>query len=454
MLAPVRPVVSLFLASFSIAACGRAGSGPVSTAQTLASVPAATSTIVVTASPIGASPSPRNATSTASVSATPQASSIPVTPTSAAAVRAAVYQYVCFTPDKCVYESLAANSNGAYLRLFLYSSDEPGRAHFPDNLLSFAFAQFANQFAYWVGGAQGQLWLADLDNRHPRLIFADKSGQYGHFREGEGIALTWSPDDMHLIVEVSDHSAPDLIYHVQSGRLEAWPWNCDRVGVSPRSQRLAMWCSSDTDQSRFAIIEWGGEIWYSDQAPTTEVVRAVKIRPGFYRAWMRPWSWSPDGRQLAYFDQTDTGGFLHIVDAAGQHLKVLPGGIQSLGQSTFLYPEDLQWSQDGRHLLVNANGSVAHPCLSYPNGLYLTRCWQVLDSDTGAVLWTLGDSPNAIPDLTSWTPLHAALSPDGNLVAMTLTNRPFDTGFVVNIETGQVSGINSPVNAMRWGIQP
>lgn len=445
----------LFFVLFWLAACDPIFSKTIAPTVSIAtSRPTEKSLSTVTMTSSVASPSPGPITPTAKATVVPQLSSTPVALATPTTTQSVLYQMVCFSPASCVYESVALNSDGAYVPRFHFSSDESGPTHFPGYISVFAFGHFANQIAYWVDDSLGQLWLADLDYQRSHLIFSDEKGQYTHITEGEALNLYWSPDDTHLIVEVSDHSAPDLIYHLQAGLLKQWPWECDRIALSPRSKQFATWCLSSDGQTRYAVIEWGGEIWYSDQAPATELIRGMKLSPGRYRAWMRPWAWSSDGMQIAYFDPADQGGYLHIANAAGERLKVLPGGVKGLGESTFLYPDDIQWSQNGRRLLVNAYGNADHPCLHYPQDANDAPCWQVLDSETGAVLWTLADSAKAIPDITDWTPLRAAISPDGKLVVLTLTQRPFDAGFVIDIETGEVKSIDSPVNAMRWGLLP
>lgn len=442
---------NLFLFTFLLCACTTnaplATSSPSSEPSVTPIAPTPTLTTVPRPTTTATLPS----TTTPTLAAAPLSASLTATPGTA---HYGVFQTVCFSPAACVYESLAPNPGGTYLPSFRFSSQEGGATTFAKYISAFSFAHFANRLAYWTGSVPSELWVADIDYRHPERVYIDNGGQYAHIPDGEGIVLNWSPDDLHLMVEVSDHSAPDLIYDIQTGLVETWPWECDRVGISPRSKRLATWCLSAKGESRYAIMEWGGDIWYSDQAPTSEIVRGARLSPGRYRAWLRPWAWSADGEQVAFFDPADQSGSLHVFNASRERLRILPGSVVGLGSTEFPLPKAIQWSQDGQYLLANAYGHANHPCVQYPGATSEAPCWQVIYVVQGSVAWTLADSAKTFGDIADWTPIHAAISPDGKLVAITFAKPPSDTGVVINIATEALSGIDAPVNAMRWGLLP
>lgn len=378
-----------------------------------------------------------------------------------------LFQFTCFVGD-CVYEAWVENVQGRYIPQLRYAGNDNSDS--PAHALLLTFANTKDLVAYWTDSASGQLWISDLAYQEPRLIFSDEANDY-RVKDPPNldykVKLTWSPDDLHLIVDVPSGSTPDLIYDLQTEVLEPWPWECDQIAFSPRTEHFATWCSSTSGEARYAVMEWGGEIWYSEQPPADKLVRGVKLLPPqWIETLLQTWAWSADGQQIAYFDPADFKGYLHIVDASGKHLKVLPGGVKQAGEITA--PADLQWSQDGQRLLVHAYGSKSHPCPLYrspvsPNSVASNApCWQVLDTATGNILWTLLDSAEGLmatqsepaDAIVDWKSLMATISPDGKLVALTLTSRPIEYGYVINIDTGEIKDAPAPVNTMRWGIQP
>jgi hypothetical protein len=255
-----------------------------------------------------------------------------------------------------------------------------------------------------------------------------------------------------------------MIYHLQTGALEKWPWHCDRVALSPRTQRLATWCSSTTGEARFAVMEWGGEIWHSDAAPTTEIVHGLKLSlDKWIIDWIQTWAWSADGQQVAYFDPTDPAGYLYIANSTGVRLKILPGAVRDLGEKDLVFPDDLQWSQDGRRLLVLAYSSTEHTCPRV-GGIAEDKprespCRQVVDTQTGEVLWSFGDSFEQIAALmhlydaeraVAGTGGPATISPDGNIVVFTVTAFGKGLSVAVDISRGNQVIPFIQTGTMRW----
>ncbi len=445
---------------------------PIVSPMTSATSPVTTSTRTKKSTPtnfamtLTISPSPHPSTPTVKATVTPGATPVLAASPTLPPSPYALYQHEC-SILACTYEAWAEDSGGDFASQFFFASDrEDTPAHSPAHALLLTYAHFADLVAYWTDDTPRQLWISDLDYQRPQSIYTDVAGKYpvkNPSYTDHQLRLLWSPDDRHLIVDAPTGSVPDLIYHIQNGKLEEWPWECDRVALSPRTGRLATWCPSTTSQSHYAVMEWGGEIWYSDVAPTTEIVRGVKLSPPkWIEALVQPWAWSADGQHIAYFDPTDADMYLHIAGASGERLTVLPGGYRG---ETFLV--ELEWSQDGRRLLVEAYGTVGHSCPRYRPPAPSSEseeapCWQVLDTETGTVLWTLSDSAAGIMSLlgqpadgiVAWHSPSAVISPDGKLVALTLSAGAVDSRYVVNIETGQIKIIPPPVGAMRWGPHP
>jgi hypothetical protein len=255
-------------------------------------------------------------------------------------------------------------------------------------------------------------------------------------------------------------AVPSLIYDVRTQQVEEWPWNCGRVAVSARTNQLALWCGQVSGH-QYAVIEWGGEIWYSDSPPTATLTRRLDDQPP-------TWAWSPDGSEIAYFDQVESGWQVSIADAQGPRPDVLVSVADPRGSPWQLVK--MHWSVQGERLLIMANGTADHPCPLYksligsdpndPPGH--VPCWQVMDANTGEVVWSVGDAAEAIssllptvseayPGLISWSPFTAAISTDGNWVAFSLESAILDEIVAIDLRSGEAFMMDARPVVMRWG---
>jgi hypothetical protein len=333
------------------------------------------------------------------------------------------------------------------------------------------FAHFADRVAYWSQGVKvAGLWLSDLAMESPTELFTNTQALYPDYDVAhypyELIDLDWSADDQHLMVDVEENKELNLIYHVQTGTLEPWPYTCNQLALSPRSGRLATWCSPNDGEKGYAIVEWGGEIWYSQAEPEHELAQEGEDRVQF-------WGWSSDGEQIAYFDPADPQGHLYIADAQGKvRLKLFTGGAYWLGVEAgsnlgFLTPPSppIQWSYDSSRLVVYAFGDQDHLCpvLQSESGkIFQEPCWQVIDASSGEVIWTVMEwlRESAPPwALTSMDPYYIsfpAISPDGQYLAIGdfiyADGRGVD---IVDLNTHKITPLfENYVDNMRWGPAP
>ena len=96
-------------------------------------------------------------------------------------------------------------------------------------------------------------------------------------------------------------------------------------------------------------------------------------------------------------------------------------------------------------------------------------CWHVVDTQSGDVVWTLGDSVDALQTAWSgknvtgtqvieWEVNSAVISTDGTLLALLVTEPGRGQVFVVNIEDKaqavHVAGPPTKITQMRWDIRP
>lgn len=286
----------------------------------------------------------------------------------------------------------------------------------PCDAVNLAFAHHAEMMAFWDSGSPARLWISDLSLEEVALILDDVDDDYSSAQ------VLWTPDDSHIILETTGRSeSPSLIYHVQRKILEPWPWDCDRIASSPLTKRLALWCPSASGGETYAVVEWKGEIWVSNQPPTDLLVVQADDSP-----WV--WAWSVTGDQVAFYDISDPLGHLFICDAQGTCSKILPGTSLLSTEPSRLksfyakisYP--VQWSRDSRWLLVYSNGSTDRPCpkrLSQVDGVSLldAPCWQVVEVATGEIAWTPLDSFSADDGAITWLLFSPSFSPTGSKLA-------------------------------------
>jgi hypothetical protein len=322
------------------------------------------------------------------------------------------------------------------------------------------FANHKEMMAYWDANTPRGLWISDLAYSNPYLVFTDTEEDYAHAN------ITWTPDDFHIIVDSLDEDSPDLIYHVDTNELEIWQYKCERLTISPKSKLLSIWCDPEETTANYAIIEWGGEIWFTEREPENEIVnwKDIKLGPmGLYSIL----GWSSDGEKVAYFNTNDNEGSLYIASAHDIKQLILPNSAYWLSPIyQIIYPFDhpIEWSKNGEMLLFLAIGDETLPCpdseiRTEPNdGVYQNdACWHVMDISTGEVIWNLSDL-----DIDSDKPSYsrdyysATISDDGKLLSISSRNYFEKYMFIIDIETNTILWDNHHLTAdsHRWGRLP
>lgn len=306
-------------------------------------------------------------------------------------------------------------------------SDDPDIG--PGNAQLLSFANFADKMAYWVTDGTAQLWLSDLALVSPQPIYTDDHRVYNDNSEDRTkFNLFWTPDDLHLIWSIESES-PQFIYHLESQIIEPWPWNCDRIALSPRTNQLAIWCVSEDSDSMFAVIEWGGDIWYSDVPSSHELVKQNELS-----LFSPPvWSWSSNGEKLAYFDPADPEGRLFIVNRDGSVELSFPGAgwwqTEVVAESRLFLPRILlQWSENSNKLIVFAQAMKEDACPQYQDywsgsgDVFDVPCWHVIDMQSGRILWTWAEVVNATAEGEGsfWQVWDVAISPKGQQLALNI----------------------------------
>jgi hypothetical protein len=194
--------------------------------------------------------------------------------------------------------------------------------------------------------------------------------------------LFWSADGLYLFVTLEPPPTPAVLgeptrdyvgvrryylYSQETGEIELWNRDCDRIGFSPRTKRIAMWCPSVGEaETTYAVVEWGGEIWFTPEPPDT----ILKVRALEYS--LPTWAWSDDGRQVVYPSQDRAISTTLVL--ATTHSGELTTEI--LGDGYSLSYVGLHWSADQRFIAFKGQCPTIAPCLL------------VLDLKTAEVVWT------------------------------------------------------------------
>ncbi len=274
------------------------------------------------------------------------------------------------------------------------SPEGPGQSDY------ITFSHYSDQIVYWLESPTGELWISDIAIPNPQKLLTDSERSYvPEFQNPRGkIKIEWSPDDLHLFLYHLNRPELNRIFYLETNKSEAWHWNCNSVVLSSKSRRLATLCpriaSAASDVQAYAILEWGGEIWFSNDYPGEPFLEPLSDDT-------RLWQWSSDGELLAYFDPNDMGGHLFIADKHGNIHKLLPNSslykdaeIEGYRQYEFLNGEfPLLWAKDAPILLVNGFGQPDQPCpplvSSYDPDLFYSNwpCWQAVDVESGNVTW-------------------------------------------------------------------
>ncbi len=334
-----------------------------------------------------------------------------------------------------------------------------------------AFSNHSNLMAYWTVGQPGKLFISDLSNQIQYLVFTDTSQGYANGNRAPEIRLIWSPDDTHLIVDEKNGVELDFIYHLKTGVIEPWPYDCDRIARSPKSGKMATWCILTTDATKFAVLEWGGEVWYSQEPPADELVRRTvpPVRLGLEEKPL-VWGWSPSGEKIAFYDPDDPLGNLYIADADGDIQLSIPGKAYWLvdNDPAGLPPYDpIRWSFSENRILIYGAGEENLNCPPWKNifdenpEAKPVSCWQVIDASNGETVWTISDSLEGIfygSDVSfaqNFTFRNASLSPDGKYLALFSYVSGAKNLNIIDLDSHKVlRGWDFDVPLMRWSNGP
>ncbi len=265
-----------------------------------------------------------------------------------------------------------------------------------------AFAYYSDQVAYATfNHIHVRLWIDDIRLNDGNLIWTD-SEDWLHYDSGyDTLQLKWLFRDKFLLIANRSTLVLYNILHHEAYRLSGI---CGWLGISSRTEYLAVWCPLPSSQEEYLVLEKDGSVWRTNELSLINIA-------------VQDWAFAPEEEKVLY---ARPNGELGIVDAS-LNSTTLPF---SYFQPTVDIPQRvLQWSQDGSRLFIHAEDNANQACQNFAH-----LCWLILDSRTGSVIWH--------PDQElSGSGFDAALSPDGNWVAIFVLNVPDRRGYVVSVES-------------------
>ena len=315
-------------------------------------------------------------------------------------------------------------------------------------------SHYSNQMVFVPLSRPDEFWLSDITYREPKLLLS------GGFER-----VVWSPDDLHLFLY--DNAIPEesLAYDVITGTVTEWVWECDSIILSPQTGRLATLCPrmADvfTEQKAYAVLEWGGEIWFADTLPVEPFLQPTADG-------LALWEWSFNGEWLAFFDPDAPEGHLWLADAFGNRHSLFPGmsvfNEPEPQDLTYLPPREriFVWARSAPVLLVKGYGQTENPCPPYFTSFHpdidvpIWPCWQAVNIVTGEIIWNEGSLPPNLPPLGQEIPPRMdidsstmTVSPNARAAAMHLFN-PHRI-IIVDLQTGRVTDVAwNPAKNLYW----
>lgn len=331
----------------------------------------------------------------------------------------------------------------------------------------FEFSHYSNQIAFVPLPNSNELWLSDVTYQRPKkLLSVDPSGDGSN--PLWGLRIVWSPDDRYLFLYHEAQLELNLIYNLSTEKLEPWYWQCDSIILSPQSGRLAPLCPRipgiATEQAAYAIVEWGGEIWFTDEELGEPFLQPTPEELAF-------WEWSLNGEWLAYFEPNDPAGYLFIADAFGNVRQFFPGISvfnEPEGQKIRYFPSAnnvFAWARNAPILLVEGYGQPEQPCPPYftpfhDDDVPIWPCWQAINIDTGEIVWSQASLVENLilageEDTTGVAIRDIAIAPNGRALAFHILD-PY-RNIIVDLQTARVTNLSFvyiPIEQLYWADEP
>ncbi len=267
------------------------------------------------------------------------------------------------------------------------------REQTPETAVTVAFSNYTQQIAYMLETPEHKLnlWLADLKFQSPASAWVDEDNLMGYSSVDDLLSIRWGPGDNFILLRNRPASGSNqdvhfwVIYAIKSSITTQLTGPCERIFISPQSNRFAVGCP--IDENGFMVLEQDGTQWNTTALPQNPISG-------------KDWVFSPDGRRVLYANEADE---IFVINEGGQQIQLVTG---YQGGGAGLIMKTLQWSRDGSKLLIYGNNETHCPFSTFAGRT--PPCWQVFDPDTGNLIWYASDASG----------ITAAISPDGLWVVM------------------------------------
>lgn len=286
--------------------------------------------------------------------------------------------------------------------------------YIPTGGFAASFSQNQQLIAYHIQNERSsatELWLSDVTLCNPLIVYTDKGRQMSE--PNSFTYFQWGPGDKTLIYRSSENEFPMLIYHLVDQSVEFWQGSCEDILYLEETHEVAVGCSHD---GKYSYLHMDGRVTTATSIPKPTGDPVVA------------WSFSKEG-DAAYIT---ADAEVYLLQRSGQKIKLPLKGFSSIVSPWDPIP--LQWSTNQNRLLVLSYDPQEKRCPAEK------ACWFVIDGDNGEITWWL--KPEAIKKKVQWDEVDtmhpAALSPDGELLALQYYWVPIKTLMIVRLSDNDV----------------
>ena len=284
----------------------------------------------------------------------------------------------------------------------------------PNQSVTLSFSPYTRKIAYFTKDKGTELWISDLELTNIKRAWKDDQYWLGDITGKNDVLITWGINDRYLVVSSVIKENHLLVYDLIADENLKLEGNCNRIIRSPFSGQFVIGCTTiQQGNQELKILDTNGVIDLSSS-----------ISPLI--SGILDWSYSKDANRILFITEDEKIGIINT----DKKISYMPLTFDMDSWLSLTWRKNLQWSQDGEHVLVYGLESAPKLCPTQKNtGLQNKNsqrsCWFILDSYSGEILWWPKENIQSVVDIP-WEYLRneydATLSPDGEWISSTFTD--------------------------------
>jgi Tol biopolymer transport system component len=271
-----------------------------------------------------------------------------------------------------------------------------------------SFSPDGNKVVFWQQSeTTSELWFSELEPWSPELLLTLPETNYesaGSDWLGTKRYIRFSlgrPNELGIHTVVATYLIDTQKKEVVE-TLSGWETMCPILAFSPRSKRVATWCSSDQGAS-YLVVETEGELWTTTELPDRLLVNKEQNSLG--------WSWSNNAEHVVFTEFiNDTFDKQLYFTSSENDLPIRLSNVKG----TYFH-----------NFSLSANGDYLSNFSTCPDGI---GCTLIIHIPSGEIVWTSQAIPYLGPGIIP------AWSPDGNY----FVTSDFNLSYIIELPTGQI----------------